>query len=100
VIEDKHPAMVLAVEQSAIALDQTGTFVYVVNDKNVVEQRPIKTGVSRDGLTGVESGLKAGDKVIVQGQQKVRPGMAVNATPAPAPVAAPTAAPATSTKPR
>jgi membrane fusion protein (multidrug efflux system) len=100
VIEEKNPTMVLAVQDAAIARDQTGPYVFTVNDKNVVEQRPIKTGVSRDGLTGVESGLKAGDKVIVQGQQKVRPGMAVNATPAPAPVAAPTAAPATSTKPR
>jgi len=89
VIEDKHPAMVLAVQQSAIALDQTGPFVYVVNDKNVVEQRPIKPSVSRDGLTGVESGLKAGDKVIVQGQQKVRPGMTVTPSPAPPPVAKP-----------
>jgi len=89
VIEDKHPAMVLAVQQSAIALDQTGPFVYVVNDKNVVEQRPIRPSVSRDGLTGVESGLKAGDKVIVQGQQKVRPGMTVTPSPAPPPVAKP-----------
>jgi membrane fusion protein, multidrug efflux system len=73
-------------------LDQTGPFVFVVNDKNVVEQRPIKVGVSRDGLAGVESGLKAGDKVIVQGQQKVRPGMTVTPTPAPAPLASPTSA--------
>lgn len=87
VLEDKNPAMVLAVQQAAIAIDQTGPFVYVVNDKNVVEQRPIKPGVSRDGLTGVETGLKAGDKVIVQGQQKVRPGMTVNPSPAPAVIA-------------
>ncbi len=84
VLEAKNPASVLAVPQAAVALDQTGSFVLVVNDKNVVEHRPIKTGVSRDGLTGVESGLKAGDKVIVQGQQKVRPGMTVNPSPAPA----------------
>ncbi len=88
-IEDKNPAMVLAVQQSAIAIDQTGPFVYVVNDKNAVEQRPIKPGVSRNGLTAVESGLKAGDKVIVQGQQKVRPGMTVNPSPAPAAIVKP-----------
>ena len=50
----------------------------MVNDKNVVEQRPVKTGAARDGLVAIESGLKAGDKVIVQGQQRVRPGMTVN----------------------
>jgi membrane fusion protein (multidrug efflux system) len=84
VIEDKHPAMVLAVQQSAIALDQTGPFVYVVNDKNVVEQRRVKTGISRDGMMVIDEGLKAGEKVIVQGQQKVRPGMTVTPTAAPA----------------
>jgi membrane fusion protein, multidrug efflux system len=87
VLEDKNPAMVLAVQDAAIALDQTGPYVLVVNDKNTVEQRPIKTGVARDGLTAVVSGLKDGDRVIVQGQQKVRPGMTVNPTPAPAALA-------------
>ncbi len=83
VLQAKDPTSVLAVPQAAVALDQTGSFVLVVNDKNVVERRTIKVGVSRDGLSGVESGLKAGDKVIVQGQQKVRPGMTVNPSPAP-----------------
>ena len=89
VIEAKSPASVLAVQQAAIAIDQTGPFVFVVNDKNVVEQRTVKAGVSRDGLVAVEEGLKAGDKVIVQGQQKVRPGMTVNPSPAPAALAKP-----------
>ena len=84
VIEAKSPASVLAVQQAAIAIDQSGAYVFVVNDKNTVEQRRIKSGVSRDGLVAVEEGLKAGDKVIVQGQQRVRPGMVVNPSPAPA----------------
>ena len=84
VLEQHAPAQVLAVQQGAIAIDQSGSFVYVVNDKNVVEQRPVKKGAERDGLVAIESGLKAGDKVIVQGQQKVRPGMVVNPSPAPA----------------
>jgi membrane fusion protein, multidrug efflux system len=46
--------------------------------------------VSRDAVTAVQDGLKAGDKVIVQGQQKVRPGMTVNPSPAP-PALAPAA---------
>ena len=90
VIEAKNPTSVLAVQQAAIAIDQTGPFVFVVNDKNVVEQRKIKSGVSRDGLVAVDEGLKAGDRVIVQGQQKVRPGMVVAPSPAPAALARPT----------
>ena len=54
-----------------------------MNDKNVAEQRRVKTGVARDGLVAISEGLKAGDKVIIQGQQRVRPGMTVNPTMAP-----------------
>lgn len=79
---DKVPEVV-AVPQAAIAQDQTGAYVFIVNDKNVAEQRRVKTGVSREGMTGITEGLKAGDRVIIQGQQRVRPGMTVNPTVAP-----------------
>jgi membrane fusion protein (multidrug efflux system) len=84
VIEDSKAPSVVAIPQAAVAIDQAGSYVYVVNDKNVAEQRRIKTGVSRDGMTAITEGLKAGEKVIVQGQQRVRPGMVVTPTMAPA----------------
>ncbi|HTG24329.1 MAG TPA: efflux transporter periplasmic adaptor subunit, partial [Reyranella sp.] len=83
VLEDSKVPSLVAIPQAAIAIDQAGSYVYVVNDKNVAEQRRIKTGVSRDGMTAVTEGLKAGEKVIVQGQQRVRPGMVVTPTVAP-----------------
>ena len=83
VIENASPPSVVAVPQGAIAIDQAGAYLFVVNDKNQAEQRRVKTGVVRDGLQAVE-GLKAGEKVIIQGQQRVRPGMTVNPTMAPA----------------
>ncbi|WP_428668868.1 efflux RND transporter periplasmic adaptor subunit [Reyranella sp.] len=83
VIENSSPPSVVAVPQGAIAIDQAGAYLFVVNDKNQAEQRRVKTGVARDGLQAVE-GLKAGEKVIIQGQQRVRPGMTVNPTMAPA----------------
>jgi membrane fusion protein (multidrug efflux system) len=83
VIEDTKAPSVVAIPQAAIAIDQAGSYVYVVNDKNVAEQRRIKTGLSRDGMTAVTEGLKAGEKVIVQGQQRVRPGMVVTPSVAP-----------------
>jgi len=89
VLEIEKPPMVVVISQAAVALDQTGAYVFVVNDKNVVEQRRVKTGPSRDGLLAVEQGLKAGDKVIIQGQQKVRPGMTVAPSLAPAPPSMP-----------
>jgi membrane fusion protein, multidrug efflux system len=89
VLEDTKAPSVVAIPQAAIAIDQAGSYVYVVNDKNVAEQRRVKTGVSRDGMVAVTEGLKAGEKVIIQGQQRVRPGMTVTPTLAPAAPAAP-----------
>lgn len=83
IIEGEQVPTSVAVPQAAIAQDQTGAYLFVVNDKNVVEQKRIRTGASRDGLTAITSGLQAGERVIVQGQQRVRPGMTVNPSVAP-----------------
>jgi membrane fusion protein (multidrug efflux system) len=84
VVEREKAPTVVAVPQAAVAIDQDGSYVFVVDGKNVVERRRVKTGVARDGLVAVEHGLKAGEKVIVQGQQRVRPGIAVAPQLAPA----------------
>ncbi len=89
VIEEEKVPTVLAIQQSAIAIDQTGAYVFVVGDGNKVELRRIRQGVVRDGLASIEEGLKQGEKVIVQGQQRVRPGMVVAPQPAPPPLAKP-----------
>jgi membrane fusion protein (multidrug efflux system) len=68
---------------AAVATDQAGRFAFVVNDQNVVEQRRLGLGLQRDGLVAVREGLKPGERVIVQGQQRVRPGTKVNAQPMP-----------------
>ena len=88
VIEDANAPSVVAIPQAAIAIDQAGSYVYAINDNNVAEQRRVKTGVSRDGMIAVTEGLKAGEKVIIQGQQRVRPGMTVTPTVAPPAAAA------------
>jgi membrane fusion protein, multidrug efflux system len=84
VIENEKAPTAVVVSQAAVALDQTGPYLFVVSDKNVVEQRRVKTGISRDGMLVIDEGLKAGEKVIIQGQQKVRPGVTVTPTAAPA----------------
>lgn len=84
IVEGNEPAKVMVVPQAAMAIDQTGRYVYVVDGKGVVEQRRITVDFVRDGMIAVTGGLKEGDRVIVQGQQRVRAGMAVEAQPAPA----------------
>lgn len=86
IVEGNEPEKVLAIPQPALAIDQTGPYVYVVDSRNMVEQRRITTGFTRDGLITVTSGLKEGEDVIVQGQQRVRPGLTVEARPVPRPV--------------
>jgi len=54
--------------------------VYVVNDVNQVEMREVVLGPAKDLDVVIESGLESGESVIVEGLQKVRPGMTVNPT--------------------
>lgn len=83
---------VIKVDQRATMRRTTGDpYVYIVNAENKVESRDIKVSGTEGGKWIVESGLKAGDKVIVEGIQRVRPGALVQIAPA-AGAAAPAAA--------
>ncbi|HEY6717798.1 MAG TPA: efflux RND transporter periplasmic adaptor subunit [Reyranella sp.] len=77
ILEDNKPKNVVTVPQQAIALDQTGPYLFTVDDKNVVHLQRVKTGIARSGQLVISEGLKAGDKVVVQGQQRIRDGMTV-----------------------
>ena len=55
-------------------------YVLVVDSQNKVEQRRIRTGTQLGVDATVMEGLKAGEKVIVDGLQKVRPGQTVQAS--------------------
>jgi len=86
----------MLIDEKAVLTDQDRKFVYVVDKDNKAQRRDIELGRNADGLRIVEQGLKAGDRVIVDGVQKVfMPGMPVQAKAvAMQPVAAPVAAPA------
>jgi membrane fusion protein (multidrug efflux system) len=77
VIEEKASAKAIIISQAAVAIDQSGPYVFVVSPANTVELRRVRLGVQREGYVVVEDGVAEGDKVIVQGQQRVRPGMTV-----------------------
>jgi RND family efflux transporter MFP subunit len=85
------------VQDQAIGTDQDRKFVLVLKDDNTVEYRPIVTGRVIDGLRAVDSGLKPGERVVINGLMRVRPGMKVAATNA-AMVIAESAAPASAAK--
>jgi RND family efflux transporter MFP subunit len=82
-ISPRHKA--LLVNERALDNDQGQKIVYVVNDKNGVVSRPVRTGQLHDGLRAIEGGLKPGERVIVNGLQQVRAGATVEPTQVPMP---------------
>jgi membrane fusion protein (multidrug efflux system) len=80
VIRERREAPRLLVPQAALQVDQSGFYVLVVDDQHKVEQRRIQTGPNQDTDVVITSGLKEGEKVIVDGIQKVRPGQTVQET--------------------
>lgn len=69
------------VPDAAIVADQTTRQVLVVDDKNVVQPKPVVLGRLQNGLRRIKSGLDGTETVIVRGVQRARPGMTVKPTP-------------------
>jgi multidrug efflux system membrane fusion protein len=73
----------IVVPSQAVQMGQGGQFVYVVNQnptnaaEQIVENRPVKTGIPFGGETVVQSGLKAGETVVTDGQLRLAPGVKV-----------------------
>jgi membrane fusion protein (multidrug efflux system) len=70
----------LLIPQQAIQIDQVGAFVLVVDSASKVEMRRVEVAQGTGQNLTVTKGLQAGEKVITEGVQKVRPGQAVQAT--------------------
>jgi multidrug efflux system membrane fusion protein len=71
----EYPALMIS--ESAVATDQAQKFVLALTSSNTVEYRSITLGPSIDGQRVVRSGVNAGDEIVVNGLQRVRPGMQV-----------------------
>ncbi len=65
------------VPERAVQEEQGGSFALVVKADDVVESRRVVTGALHDGMREIVSGVAAGDRVIVDGVQKARPGQKV-----------------------
>jgi membrane fusion protein (multidrug efflux system) len=80
IIRERQEAPRLVVPQAALQVDQSGYYVLVVNDQHKVEQRRVQTGPQLGTDVVATSGVKEGEKVIIDGIQKVRPGQVVQET--------------------
>lgn len=78
-LEALKPVEHVLIPQAAVQRDQRGEFVLLVNDQQMVEQRYIVTGNTVETAFIVLEGLREGESVIVEGLQRVRPGVAVDA---------------------
>ena len=81
-LQGVEPVEVLAIPRSAVLSDQQGEYVFVVGPDNKAEQRRIKLGQSTTTIAAVTSGVSLGEKVIVEGLQRVRPDQPVAPGPA------------------
>ena len=79
VIEALEPTLSVLIPQNAVQRDQRGDFVLVVTDQQLVEQRYVVLGTQEETDVVVVEGLREGESVIVEGLQRVRPGVEVNA---------------------
>lgn len=78
-IEAEESQTGLVLPQSAVQRDQKGSFALVVGSEGLVEQRYVELGDQLETDVVIESGLQEGESVIVEGLQRVRPGVPVNA---------------------
>src|SRR5574340_1178844 len=78
-VDDRKAA--IAVPQRAVQQLQNLQQVYTVGPDNRVQARPVRTGERVGALWVIEEGLRPGDRVIVEGQLRVRPGSVVQAQP-------------------
>ncbi len=72
---------VVTVPTSAIQRGAPGTYVYVINPDSTVSVRQIKTGVVDGDLTEVKSGLSPGERVVIDGTDRLRDGLRVAVAP-------------------
>ncbi|HEY0792549.1 MAG TPA: efflux RND transporter periplasmic adaptor subunit [Chthoniobacterales bacterium] len=75
----------LVVPASVVQRGPNGSFAYVIAKDNTVEMRPIEVGQIDGDQAMVKSGLKEGERVVVDGQYKLQPGSPVEVLPARSP---------------
>ncbi|MYN12936.1 MdtA/MuxA family multidrug efflux RND transporter periplasmic adaptor subunit [Pusillimonas sp. TS35] len=70
----------LSIPAVAVQQGSIGAFVYVLDEQDKAHIQRIETGLTDDGRIGVKQGLKAGQRVVIEGVDRLREGAAVNIT--------------------
>jgi RND family efflux transporter MFP subunit len=71
------PQQTLLISDRVVGTDQNQKFVLALGENNTVVYRTVKLGAAIDGKRIVRDGLKAGEQIVVNGLQRIRPGMTV-----------------------
>ncbi len=87
ILEEAKPLEALTVPRAAVLTDQAGDYVFIVDGDDKAQQRRVQLGQSTPSpaLAVVLSGVNEGDRVILDGLQRVRPGQPVSPAPAASP---------------
>jgi multidrug efflux pump subunit AcrA (membrane-fusion protein) len=74
-LSERHPALLIS--ERAIGTDQAQKYVLALTPTNTVAYQSVVLGPAIEGKRVIRSGLTAGEKIVVNGLQRVRPGMPV-----------------------
>jgi multidrug efflux system membrane fusion protein len=74
-LETRKDALTMPI--SAIQRGPQGTFVYLVDDKNTVQVKPVQVALTQGSVAVIGAGLQAGDRVVTDGQEKLQGGSRV-----------------------
>ncbi len=72
-----EPYQAVLIPERAIGTDLDNKFVYVVSGENIADRRNVELGGQRDEMRIITRGLQAGERIIVKGLQRIRPGQKV-----------------------
>jgi multidrug efflux system membrane fusion protein len=76
----EQQANAVVIPAAAIQNSQSGNFVYVLTPAQTVELRPVTVGARQDRDVAIDTGLKGGERVVIEGQLRLAPGMKVKAS--------------------
>src|ERR1700761_6978997 len=78
-VSGSAPHAALLIDDAAVCTDQDKKFVFVVDKSDQVTYREVQLGAMQGNLRVVKSGLQSGERIVVNGTQRVRPGETVRA---------------------